>query len=265
MRMFATAALAGLGLALSSCSYASVDAGYLNLQLGGDIGFATGVQNVTGQASVDDGLGQGGRVGAPYGRIEMANDAGLFGTGVFASGFVYDNQGTGVLTARYGNITAGTAVKSDFSLVNAKVGAYLSFDIANTVFIRPGIAADIFLPDLTVETTQITPTQSEKINDPLGVPLPYLQVGVDLGTVSGFVEVGYLPLDTSKLNVGSEYDVDSKTLDVEAMVRVRPASHLEVFAGYRLFKLQVQGRLQNDSVDIDIDLTGFMVGGGLYW
>ncbi|MEZ5966645.1 MAG: hypothetical protein R3F56_22600 [Planctomycetota bacterium] len=250
---------------LSSCTTVAVDAGYINLQLGGDIGFATGVQNVTGQASVDDGLGQGDRVGAPYGRVELVNDSGFFGAGLFASGFAYDNQGTGTLTASYGNIVAGTAVKSDFSLVNAKVGMFLHFDIADLVFIRPGIAADMFLPDLTVETTQITPTQSEKIDDPLGVPLPYVQVGVDTGIVSAFVEVGYLPLDTSKLNVGNDYDVDSKTLDVEAMVRVRPSSFFEIFAGYRLFKLQVQGRLQQDSVDIDIDLTGFMVGGGFYW
>lgn len=265
MRVIVCAGMVVFGMALPSCTTATVDAGYLNLKLGGDIGFATGSQNLSGQASVDEGLGQGGNVGAPYGRIELANDAGMFGAGLFASGFVYDNQGTGTLQAKYGNIVAGTAVRSDFNLVNAKVGAFLSFDIADLVFIRPGIAADIFLPDLVVETTQVTPAQSERINDPLGLPLPYVQVGVDTGIVSAFVEVGYLPLDTSKVNIGGDYDVDSKTLDVEAMVRVRPGAHLEVFAGYRLFKLQVAGRLQSDTVDIDIDLTGFMVGGGLVW
>ena len=123
----------------------------------------------------------------------------------------------------------------------------------------------MFLPDLQVETTQITPTLTETIDDPGGVPLPYVQIGVDTGVVAGFIEVGYLPLDTKDLNLGSDYDVDSKTLDIEAMVKVRPGAHVELFAGYRLFKLQLEGRLKNDTVDIDIDLSGFMFGGGLTW
>lgn len=265
MRTFFLWGAAGLLIALPSCVNASVDVGYLNLELAGDIGFATGTQNVTGRAKVDDGLGQGGGIGAPFARVELSSDAGFVGLGAFASGFVYDNQGTGTLTASYGNITAGTAVRTDFNLINAKVGAFLSFDIVDTVFIRPGIAADMFLPDLTVETTQVSPTQTERIDDPLGVPLPYLQVGVDAGVVAGYLEVGYLPLDTKDVNLGSEYDVKSRTLDIEAMLRVRPTDHIQVFAGYRLFKLQVDGRLQNDNVDIDIDLSGFMVGGGFYW
>jgi len=248
-----------------SCSSASVDAGYLGLEFGGDIGFVSGAQPVTGQVNVENGLGQGGRTGSPYGRVELAADGTFIGTGFFASAFAYDNQGAGVLTASYGNIVAGTAVRSDFNLVNAKAGVYLSFNIADTVFIRPGIAADVFLPDLVVETTQLNPMISERIDDPLAVPLPYLQVGVDFGPVAGFIEAGYLPLDTEKLDLGSDYEVDTRTLDIEAMVRVRPVPFAELFAGYRLFKLQADGRLNDDTVDIDIDIGGFMIGGGLYW
>jgi hypothetical protein len=265
MRPTAFRILAGAMLAAASCTTASIDVGYLGLELGGDIGFARGAQNVSGQASVDRGLGQGGTTGAPYGRVELASDSGLVGGGVFASGFLYDNQGSGILTASYGNISAGTAVASDFRIINAKVGVFLSFDIAGVLYIRPGIAADMFLPDMTVSTTQITPTMTETIDDPGGVPLPYLQVGIDTGVVGGFVEVGYLPLDTEDLNLSSDYEVESTTLDIEAMLRVRPAPHIELFAGYRLFALELEGRLEDDSVDIDIDLSGFMIGGGVHW
>lgn len=264
MRRFATVSLAGAFVALSGCSSASVDVGYLNLELSGDIGYARGATNVSGQADVANGLGQGGEVGSPYGRVELASDAGAFGSGLFVSGFMYENSGTGTLTASYGNISAGTQVSSDFSIMNAKVGFYLSFDIGDVLFIRPGIALDMFLPDMTV-TSQLVPSLSEQIDDPGGVPLPYLQVGLDTGIVSGFVEVGYLPLDTKDLNLGSEYDVESETLDVEAMLRVRPTKFVEVFVGYRMFSLELEGRLEQDTVDIDIDLKGFMIGGGLYW
>jgi hypothetical protein len=265
VRHIAILLLAGLSLAPASCTSASIDAGYLDLELSGDIGFARGSTNVSGRASIDQGLGQGGSTGAPFGRVELANDDGLFGYGMSVSGFLYDNQGTGILTASYGNISAGTPVRSDFNIINAKVGFFLSFDIAGVVFIRPGIAADMFLPDMEVATTTLTPTITETIDDPGGVPLPFVQVGFDAGIVSGFVEVGYLPLDTEDLNLGSEYDVESETLDIEAMVKVRPASHIELFAGYRLFQLDLEGRLSQDTVDIDIDLAGFMVGGGVYW
>ncbi len=265
MKRFAILVLAALSLATPSCTTASVDAGYLNLELGGDIGYARGATNVSARAPVEQGLGLGSDVGSPYGRIELVNDNGLVGTGMFASGFLYDNQGTGTLMASYGNITAGTPIRSDFKILNAKVGVFLSFDIAGLVFIRPGIAADMFLPDMTVETTQLTPRLTETIDDPGGVPLPYIQVGLDTGVVAGFIEVGYLPLKTKDLNLGSEYDVESETLDIEAMVKVRPAPHVELFAGYRLFKLSLEGRLQQDTVDIDIDLSGFMIGGGVHW
>ena len=265
MKRSAILALAGLSSLTPSCTTGSIDAGYLNLELGGDIGFARGATNISGRASVDQGLGLGGSKGSPYGRIEIANDSGLIGGGMFVSGFLYDNQGSGTLTASYGNISAGTPVRSDFRILNAKVGFFLSIDIADTLFIRPGIAADVFLPDMKVETTGLTPTVTETIKDPGGVPLPYVQVGLKTGMVAAFVEVGYLPLNTKDLKLGNEYDVKSKTLDVEAMVKVRPSSHFELFAGYRLFQVELKGRLKQDTVDIDIDLGGFMLGGGLTW
>ena len=40
---------------------------------------------------------------------------------------------------------------------------------------------------------------------------------------------------------------------------------VEVFVGYRMFSLELEGRLEQDTVDIDIDLKGFMIGGGVYW
>jgi len=257
--------LACAAIAAASCTTASVDVGYLQLEMSGEIGFARGAQNLSGSAKVDDGLGQGDSVGSPYARIELVNDAGLVGGGMSLSAFAYDNQGSGILTASYGNINAGTAVRSDFSLVNAKLGLFLSFDVAGILFIRPGIAIDAFLPDLTVETTQLSPTLRETIDDPGGVPLPFVQVGFDTGVVAGFVEVGYLPLDSKDLNVGSDYDVESETLDIEAMLRIRPADHVELFAGYRLFRLELEGRLEDDTVDIDLELSGFMIGGGFFW
>lgn len=264
MRSIANGMILTTALGLGACSSATIDAGYVNFEMSGDVGYARGAGAIAGRADVASGLGQGDKVGAPYGRIELSNDAGLFGSGMFVSGFLYENTGTGTLTANYGNIVAGTQVDSDFSIINAKIGFYLSFDIGDVLFIRPGIAADVFLPDMTV-TSRLVPSLSEQIDDPGGVPLPYLQVGLDTGVVSGFVEVGYLPLDTKDLNLGSEYDVKSETLDIEAMLRVRPTKYLELFVGYRMFALELEGRLEQDTVDIDIELRGLMFGGGVYW
>ncbi len=246
----------------TGCVTGSVDGGVMLLEMDGSIGFATNA-NVAGTVDIANGFGQGDRVGAPYGRVELASDTGMFGAGVLASGFLYDQRGNGTVSVTFGNIPANTAVATDFSILNAKIGAFLSIDLADTVFIRPGLAVDLFLPDMKVTASQVGVT--ETIDDIGGVPLPFVQVGADLGVVSGFLEVGYLPLDSKDLNLGSDYDVRSRTLDIEAMVRVRPATALDLFVGYRLFALDLRGRVDTDSVDFDVDLSGFMVGGGLYW
>lgn len=254
--------LALASVAAAGCATGSVDGGMMLLDMGGSIGFATNA-SVAGTVDIGSGFGQGDRVGAPYGRAELTTDTGMFGAGVLASGFLYDQQGQGTVSVTFGDIPANTSVATDFSIINAKVGVYLNIDVADTVFIRPGLALDLFLPDMSVTATQIGVT--ETIDDIGGVPLPFVQVGADLGAVSGFFEVGYLSLDSKDLNLGGDYDVRSDTLDVEAMVRVRPTEYLELFAGYRLFALELRGRVDTDTVDFDVDLSGFMFGGGLYW
>jgi hypothetical protein len=248
--------------ALSSCTYASIDAGYLDLEMNGDLGFQENTTNAAIGINVDQ-LGQGSDVGSPYGRIEIGSDSGVFGAGMMLSGFVFDNQGSGILTADFGQIRQNAQVDTDFNFINAKAAFYLSFDIANTVYIRPGIAADLIFPDMSVR--EVSTGLTETLDDPGGVPLPYLQIGVDTGVVAGFVEAGYLPLDTDDISLGDDYDVESTTIDVEAMIKVRPIKPLELFIGYRYFSVDLDGTVEGDAVLLDLEIRGLMFGGGVTW
>ena len=52
-------------------------------------------------------------------------------------------------------------------------------------------------------------------------------------------------------------------LDVEAQLVYRPWSALELFAGYRLMHLELDGVIDNDTVDSDLTISGLIFGGGL--
>ncbi len=237
-------------LALPSCYTFEVEAqaGYAQLALDGDFGYVGGTNNTNIQQDIEPALGLGDDQGTPFGRLELD-----FGTATLsASGFMFEDEGQGTLTANFGdNLTAGTSVFSTFELTNIKVA--WAFDIElGPVTLAPGIAADFFDLSMTVRDSIGIATEEAELAAP--IPMLFLRGGVDVGPVRGVGEVGYVAVDIE--------DVEASLLDVEARLEVAPTPWFDVFVGYRLINMEVEGLIDDDTYDIDIGLSGFMVGGG---
>ena len=243
---FAAAVLTLLG----ACSTpgVAVQAGYAQLTLDGDLGYAQAGNGIAVSQDLESGFGLGDAQGAPYARAMLD-----LGTPVLAvSGFLFDEEGDGQITAQFGDLTENTAVHKKFEMMNLK--GSLAFDIPiGPVSLSPGIAVDYFDLDIQVRDAFGAVTEDVEVAGP--VPMLFLRGQVDLGTVGLVAEAGYMKVDVE--------DVNASLLDIEALVEVRPIVLLNLFAGYRLMNLQMDGEVDGDAFDADITLRGFVIGGGI--
>lgn len=244
----ATLAAAAVLAVLPSCYQFEVtaQAGYAQLALDGEIGYET-----TGAAIAQDiegAFGLGDDQGTPYGRL-------MIDTGVpvlAVSGFLFEDEGTGTLTQEFGDLTIGTAVRSEFDMTNAKGSYAFKIDLG-PVAISPGIAVDYF--DLDIQVSDAFGAISEDVQVAGPVPMGFLRAQVDVWKIGLVAEAGYMEVDVE--------DVTAKFLDIEALVEIRPTDLINVFVGYRHLDLQLDGTIDNDSFDADVTLSGLFVGGGL--
>ncbi len=226
-----------------------VDGGYAQMEFSGDMKLApsTTIPGLTlDPVDVQDNLGLDAKVGSPYGRVEMGFVLGS----ITASGFTHDQDGSGTLNARFGDLTASTPVTTSIELRNAK--AALHFDLLNLgVFrISPGIGLDVF--DINLEVSSLTLTEQVDVIAP--VPMLFIQGEVDLGAVEAVVDVGAL-----KADVG---DASGMFLDVEALLRYSPTPKIHLFAGARLIRIDANGTADGQDFDLNLTLKGFMGGVG---
>lgn len=237
-------------LVLPSCYQfqVSAQAAYAQLALDGDIGYQSGSTSASISQDVQSAFGLGDDQGAPYGRVMLD-----MGTPVLAvSAFSFDEQGTGLLQANFGDIPAGIGVNSDFSMQSAKVSYAFQIDLG-PVAIAPGLAVDYF--DLNIDVQDVFGAFQESVDLAGPVPMLFLRAEADLGIAAAVVEGGYMEIDID--------DVTASLLDLEAVVEVRPTDLVHLLAGYRLMNLKADGLIDGDTFDTDFTLSGFFVGGGI--
>lgn len=235
---------------LPACTQFRVNAkaAYASLALDGDLGYrnGTGVPAVPQDAKAAYGLGD--NQAQPYARVEADLGVPLLAL----SGFSFSDSGTGVLSADFGDVTAGSTVTSDFDLTNVKAVAAFQIELG-PVTLAPGLAASYIDYEHSVRGPGGTP---RNVADGSGVlPLVVLRAGVDLGVVEASVEGGYLEVDLD--------DKTSKVWDLEALLAFHTTQHLDLFVGYRHFRLEDSGDLDGNSVLADFTVSGFLIGGGV--
>jgi len=244
--LFAAAVLAFLG----ACSTpgVAVQAGYAQLSLDGDVGYAQAGNGIAVAQDLESGFGLGDDQGTPYARAMLD-----LGTPVLAvSGFLFEEEGTGQLQAQFGDLTANTAVQTKFEMMNLK--GSLAFDIPiGPVAISPGIAVDYFDLDIQVRDAFGAVTEDVEVAGP--VPMLFVRGEVELWKLALIAEVGYMEIDVD--------EVTASLFDAEALVELRATPLLNLFAGYRVLSLQMDGEVDGDAFDADIRLDGFVVGGGI--
>ena len=236
-------------LALASCYQFEVTAqgGYALMGLDGDLGYATAGNGPAVTQSVES-FGLGDDQGTPYARAVFDMGVPVFSV----SGFMFDEEGDGQLQQDFGDVSAGIGVHTDFELTNLK--AAYAFKIAiGPVALSPGLAVDYF--DLHVDVRDVFNTQQETVDVSGPVPLAFLRGELNLWKLGLIAEAGYMKADLE--------DADAQVLDLEALLELRLTPLINVFAGYRLVDLEIDGEIDGDAFDADVSLGGFLLGGGL--
>lgn len=238
-------------LLLTSCYQFQITAqgGFSELALDGDLGYVSGT-GIAIQQDIESGFGLGADQGTPY--VRLGVDMGT--PSLTASAFQFEDEGRGLLTATFGNnLTAGTTVLSTFEMTSAKV-AY-AFEIPlGPLSISPGIAVNFIDLSIFVRDSVGVATEDVQLQAPL--PMGFLRGQIDLGEwVSLVAEGGYVQVDVD--------DIEAKMLDLEALVQLNALGPVNLFAGYRSIDFEGKGLISGDSFDIDIGLSGFVLGGGV--
>ena len=241
-------------LVLASCGAAGIKlfGGYSQMNLSGTIGLEPGGGGPFTQIDVVDDLGLGSEVGTPYGRAEI--DLGVIH--LTGSGFLFEESGSGTLTADFGDITVTTGVDTELEMLNAK-GA-VSFDIIEIGALRisPGVAVDYLQLDMIVRETA-TPTNFEQLDINVPVPMLFVQGEVDLSLLNATVDVGWMSLDLG--------EISGTWLDIEALATFNLFPAVETFAGYRYISVEANGTADGQLFDTNLELQGFIVGLGFSW
>lgn len=249
----ATACLAVAAVLGGCAGGASAHVGYMQVAVSGDLALTTGAGGVSSMAQqdIESAFGLGDDQGAPYVRAEAGAGVVTFA----GSGFLFSDSGTGTLNEDFGGIPASTGVESSLDFANAKLSA--TFDLGldiGPVKISPGLAVD--LCDVQFSARELTLGTTESFDELLFVPLLFLRTAVELDRFRGVVEVGYL--QTPEVDGGK-----STVLDLELLAELQLVGDLSAFVGYRLIDLAGYGDSGGDSFDVDLQVSGWMIGGAL--
>lgn len=252
MTSFARCALATLLLSAAGCGLPTltIDGGVHSLTLDGDIGLSnsgsTGFDTIdlTSQLDLDDTeYVPIARVGVDLGRFDFQ-----------AWGFSSTTDGTGTVSADFGNITAGSAVESELDLTLAQGRAL--FDVIDFDFFEAGLGLAVQWIDFDLDVRETVFGLNESIHVQQPVPLLAGRVGVDLGELSPIP----LAVELSAAGIWGSYgDLDGAVFDVELLARAQ-FGMFGVFAGWRQLQIELEGESGDQAFDGDMTTQGALLG-----
>ena len=226
----------------------SAQVGYASMNVGGDLALESG-----GAAAIDQGIdsafGLGDSQGSPYYRAQVD----LGGPVLTGSMFWLREDGEGQLQDAFGSLSSGTAVESRLDLGVAKISAAYDIDLG-VVKIAPGVMCDVFALDFTAR--ELVLGGREEIDDVAFAPMPFVRAEGGLGPVTAVGELGYF--DASGLG-----DRDGTLLDFEGMIEWNPLPLAHAFVGYRYIGVDASGESGGDDFATDLQIQGWVLGGGI--
>lgn len=236
--------------ALAGCTPigAAAQAGYARLAVRGELALADGAATTTDQ-SLRSAFGLGDARGAPF----VRGQGELGSLSVSASLTSLQESGDGVLSSDFGGLPAGTPVASDLDVTIGKLTGAFAIDLG-PVTLSPGLQLDVF--DLEFTARELVLGNREEIDELLALPLLFGRVEAELGGLRGFAELGYLEIPSIGGNRG-------RFLDTEVAVTWSVVSTVDFVAGYRHLGIDAKGASGEDTIAVDLVLSGWFVGGGL--
>lgn len=186
----------------------------------------------------------------PYFQAEATWDAHTVRFNVFD----YSSDGSGTLSAPFGDIPTGTGVTSALDLTALQ--ASWTYDVLDSDTLHFGPGAQLSYYRLDLSTQGGTPASYEEIDSETLIPQLYIEGEVDLGVVSFVASAG-------GMSVYQYHDADGTWWDTQFMLRAQPIDHMEVLLGYRLIDMDAGGIASSRDFDVDARFEGWFVGAGL--
>ena len=227
-----------------------VRGGYMQMDVAGSVTLddSNGGPAAGGRQDIGSAFGLGDEHGSPFLRADV--DCG--GPSFTASGFWFEDDGTGVLDDDFGGLLGNTPVTSEIELGNLRLGAVWDFELG-PVTLSPGLALDLF--DFHFRASDPV-GNSEVIDEFLAVPLLVARGSTRVGPVDLLGEVGYIEASNGE---GST----NRFLDADVMLSCTVSSSAFVFAGYRFIDVDATGDTEAQSFTVDLELRGWYLGGGI--
>lgn len=251
MRIPAVAVLVLAPVYLSSCMpHARGYVGASFMKASGEVALQNAVNglNLSQSRNSLDSMGIDESSGSAYVRAEA--DWGPHR--VRASGFGSTPSGDGTLTQPFGDLNAGTNVRSQLDYVNL-TGAY-TWDIVPTDLVRVGLGLQVGLHKFDLLVEDRGSSAFEQIEADLTLPMPCVDAELDLGAFSVCANLGAFEADLG--------DADGQYFDAEAFARWEPVMGLEFLGGWRSLSFDASGEAGGRGFDADFDIAGWFVGGG---
>lgn len=165
--------------------------------------------------------------------------------------FYSEDEGTGTLAGRYGNIAAGSQVTT--SMECYAVQATYGYQVFRDDWFRIGLGGTVgaYGFDLAARSA----TNREEVETTLLVPMLYVEAETYLGPVIVGGDAGII--------AGDFRDGDGRWGDAEAWIKAVPHENFELMAGYRYVLLDAHGTATSRDFDADLEVRGFFIGGGI--
>ena len=243
-------ALAALGGCASEDPLVLIDAGLFAPTFDGTVALSDTTSTSMGDVDVGSDLDLGGTEHVPMVRAE--GDLGPFL--LTASWFSTSQDGTGFVNADFGDITAGSTVDTEIDASIASGRAI--FDFIDTDLVKTGLGVAVDYVDLELRAEEDTFGISEDIDIQQAVPLLAAHGAVRIPLPIDMA----LRLDLHAAGIAAEFgDVDGTMLDLEAVLRGE-WSWFGLFAGYRYILVDIEGEIDDEFFDGDVNLSGWQVG-----
>ena len=248
--LLVTPLLFGLNGCLTSDWGLSASAGVFQATMTGDTGREG---NVLGLADVDidDDLDLSDEDNSIFAKARVSGA----GINIWASGFETEQNGRSQLSVNFGDIAAGTTVRTNSEIRSLQAG--ISFNIIDVGGFRlaPGVGADYF--DIELEAQDSVLNQIESLAEDGPIPLVFLDASFDPPVIPLSVEAHIGGI------TGTYDDFDGLLLDGEATVHVHLLDPLDLYAGYRYIQFELDGVDDGEEFTADLVLSGLIVGAGL--
>lgn len=166
-------------------------------------------------------------------------------------GFGFHSNGSGTLTAPYGDIPSGTAVETSMDFYS--IASSYTYDVWTGKWLRLGLGGQLSF--LSLDVSARSGVNREAVNSNVLAPMPFAELELFKGPFSFALDAGIMSADLG--------DANGRYVDFEAMARWQATSGFDVIGGYRMLVADVAGRASDRDFDADFYAQGWFIGGGI--